>query len=87
MTYETWGTKQVKIAGRDKKQAYTLCVTSTPSGRILSFQLVWLGKTHASLPSAIAEGINEARSFGFVFSVANTQKKMSHYSTLKTIKE
>lgn len=86
-TYAKKGTKQVDIAECDKKQAYTLCIASTPVGDILPFQQVWNGKTWASPPSTSAKGMDEAIALGFDFASANSKKKNSHFSILKTIKE
>ena len=44
-TYAEKGSRQVDIAGKDEKRAYTLCVATTPSGNILPFQQVWSGET------------------------------------------
>ncbi|KAF8223555.1 hypothetical protein L208DRAFT_1381416 [Tricholoma matsutake] len=49
-TYDQQGAKDVKIAGKGEKQAYRLCIASTPAGDFLPFQLVWAGKTSRSLP-------------------------------------
>lgn len=75
------------ITGRDEKRAYTLCVRTTPTGAILPFQQVWSGKTRGSLPRANANGMAEAKELGFDFAVADSKKKTSHFSTLKTMKE
>jgi len=86
-TYEQKGSRQVDIVGKDEKRAYTLCVASTPAGDILPFQQVWSGKTRQSLPSANADGIDEANeNLGFDFVTANSKKASSHFSTFKTMK-
>ncbi|KAJ2936155.1 hypothetical protein H1R20_g939, partial [Candolleomyces eurysporus] len=86
-TYEQKGARQVSILHQDEKRAYTLCVASTPAGDILPFQQVWAGKTSTSLLSSDAKGHAEALELGFHFTVANSDKKTSHFSTLKTMKE
>ena len=40
-----------------------------------------------SLPKATAEGMSEARELGIHFAFAQSEKKTSHFSTLKTMKE
>ncbi len=86
-TYAAKGSRQVTIAGKDEKRAYTLCVATTPAGDILPFQQVWSGKTKQSLPSNRAPGMVEAIASGFDFASADSKKKTSHFSTLKTMKE
>lgn len=86
-TFDVRGARQVDIAGRDEKRAYTLCVATTPAGDILPFQQVWAGKTRTSLPSSSADGYVDAIGQGSHFAVADSSKKMSHFSTLKTMKE
>ncbi|KAG6877107.1 hypothetical protein C0992_010825 [Termitomyces sp. T32_za158] len=90
LTY-TWhdtGAKQVDSNTKDEKRAYTLLVASTPTGEFLPFQQVWSGKTKNSLPRETALRMNEAQKYGMHFTVANSQTSpLSHYSTLKTMKE
>jgi len=86
-TYAEKGSRQVDVAGRDEKRAYTLCVATTPAGNILPFQQVWSGKTWQSLPIQDAEGMSEAWEHGFDFAFANSPKYSSHFSTVKTMKK
>lgn len=86
-TYHEKGARQVNVVGKDEKRAYTLCVASTASGNILPFQQVWGGKSKLSLPRATAEGMKEAKENGFHFAFAESDKRTSHFSTLKTMKE
>jgi len=86
-TYEKRGSKQIDLAAKDKKRAYTLCVATTADGDILPFQQVWSGKTRNSLPSDRADGMTEVKELGFDFAFAASEKKTSHFSTLKTMKE
>jgi hypothetical protein len=83
--YEVRGSKQVSLAGKDKKQAYTLCTATTAAGNAIAFQQVWSGKTTKSLPSNQADGMAEALALGFHFAVAASPKVTSHFSTLKTM--
>ncbi|KAH7904029.1 hypothetical protein BJ138DRAFT_971642, partial [Hygrophoropsis aurantiaca] len=85
--YNTKGARQVDVAAKDEKRAYTLCVASTPNGNLLPFQQVWPGSTKKSLPRDNAEGMSEAKEIGIQFASANSPKKTSHFSTLKTMKE
>ncbi|KAJ2934644.1 hypothetical protein H1R20_g2448, partial [Candolleomyces eurysporus] len=87
ITYDTKGKRQVDINNLDEKRAYTLCVASTPAGDILPFQQVWAGQTKASLPTERASSYKEAIDLGFHFAFAQSPKKTSHFSTLKTMKE
>ncbi|KAF7793930.1 hypothetical protein EIP86_005052 [Pleurotus ostreatoroseus] len=86
-TYHERGSRQVDITAKDEKRAYTVCVASTPDGNLLPFQQVWSGKTAKSLPSEDAEGMEEAHDLGFHFTFADSPKRTSHFSTLKTMKE
>jgi hypothetical protein len=87
MTFAEHGLKQVDIIAKDEKWAYTLLVASTPEGTFLPFQQVWSGGTERSLPSPHTHGIMEAKEKGFDFAFAKSNKKGSHFSSLKTMKE
>lgn len=87
ITYHDKNAKQVDTHGKEDKRAYTLCVASSAAGDFLPFQQVWSGKTAASLPSSTADGMDEARELGFDFAFAQSKKRTSHFSTLKTMKE
>ena len=86
-TYHTKGAKQVDVVAKDEKRAYTLLVASTAGGDFLPFQQVWAGATSRSLPSEDADGMADAESYGFHFAFARSEKKTSHFSTLKTMRE
>ncbi|KAG6824721.1 hypothetical protein H0H92_006024 [Tricholoma furcatifolium] len=86
-TFHDKGARQVDIVGKDEKRAYTLCVATSAEGDILPFQQVWAGKTEASVPSKGAPGYTEALDLGIKFTTASSNKKTSHFSTLKTMKE
>ncbi|KAJ8496334.1 hypothetical protein ONZ45_g12488 [Pleurotus djamor] len=86
----TWahtGDKQVDVAYKEEKRAFTLMVASTMAGEILPFQQVWQGKTRGSIPKAVAPGFDEAEQLGFQFTFAASEKKTSHFSTFKTMCE
>lgn len=87
LTYHNTGDKQISIIAKDEKRAYTLVVASSCDGDILPFQQVWSGATTRSCPSADAPGMKEALERGFHFTVADSPKRTSHFSTLKTMKE
>ncbi|KAJ3516355.1 hypothetical protein NMY22_g14227 [Coprinellus aureogranulatus] len=86
-TYDKKGTRQVEVRYLDEKRAYTLCVTTTPNGDILGFQQTWSGQTKRSLPTKDAPGYNEALAQGTRFTVAQSQKKTSHFSTFSSMKQ
>jgi 5-keto 4-deoxyuronate isomerase len=89
-TYHTKGAKQVDIVGNDEKRAYTLVVASSAAGNVLPFQQVWSGKTAKSLPKTLpanATSMHRAKEIGIHFAFAESPKKTSHFSTLKTMKE
>ncbi|KAG1812464.1 uncharacterized protein BJ212DRAFT_1518931 [Suillus subaureus] len=75
----------VTIVAKDKKCAYSLLVASTADGDFLLFQQVWAGASEHSLPSHNAHSMNNTIEHGFHFAFAKNDKKMSHYSTLKTM--
>ncbi|KAG1736095.1 uncharacterized protein EDB91DRAFT_1083444 [Suillus paluster] len=62
-------------------------VVFTADGDFLPFQQVWAGASERSLPSHNAHGMNGAIEHGFHFAFVKSDKKMSHYSTLKTMQE
>ena len=89
-TYHTKGAKQVDIIGNDEKRAYTLVVASSAAGNMLLFQQVWSGKMAKSLPKALpvsAASMDRAKEIGIHFAFAESLKKTSHFSILKTMKE
>ncbi|KAF8433091.1 hypothetical protein L210DRAFT_3649966 [Boletus edulis BED1] len=86
-TFVERGSSQVNIVAKDEKWAFTLLVTSTPDGTFLPFQQVWGGVSVQSLPSAKAQGMDKAYEYGFDFTFVKSDKKGSHFSTLKTMKE
>lgn len=87
VTYHETNARQVDTHGKEEKRAYTLCVASSAAGDFLPFQQVWSGKTALSLPNATADGMAEAKELGFHFAFAQSPKRTSHFSTLKTMKE
>ena len=86
-TFDQKGKRQINITALDEKHTYTLLVATTPAGDALPFQQVWSGATMRSLLKATAEGMFEARELGIHFAFAQSEKKTSHFSTLKTMKE
>ncbi|KAJ6528844.1 hypothetical protein B0H19DRAFT_1083185 [Mycena capillaripes] len=72
---------------RDEKRAYTLGIASTSDGDLLPLEQVWGGLTDASLPTADADGYEEAQDRGFHFTVAASKKSTSLFSTEKTMEE
>lgn len=87
ITYNDKGAKQVNIALKDEKCAYTLVVASSCTGNILPFQQVWSGASIKSCPTRNANGMQEALDRGFHFTFSKSTKKSSHFSTLKTMIE
>ena len=72
---------------KDEKRAFTHLVASTADGDFLPFQQVWAGASVQSLPSQNAPRMQDALDRGFNFVFAKSNKKTSHFSTLKTMKE
>jgi hypothetical protein len=86
-TFEQRGAKQVSVVAKDEKRAYTLGIATSLIGRPLVIEQVWSGKTKASLPKESADGYEEAKAHGFLFSFAASDKKTSHFSTQSTMKD
>ena len=86
-TFNDRGADQVDIVAKDEKRAFTLLVASTADGDFLPFQQVWAGASERSLPSKNAPRMQDALDRGFDFTFAKSDKKTSHFSTLKTMKE
>ncbi|KAH9906582.1 uncharacterized protein B0H18DRAFT_839458, partial [Fomitopsis serialis] len=89
VTYHDKGARQVDVVGKEEKRAYSLLVASTPAGDFLPFQQIWAGASTRVLPAHTAPGMQEAldASHGFDFTFAASNKKTSHFSTLKTMQE
>ena len=75
------------IVAKDEKCAFTLLVASTTDRDFLPFQKVWARALEQSLPSKNASRMQDALDRGFDFAFAKSDKKTSHFSTLKTMKE
>lgn len=86
-TFHDRGAEQVNIVAKDEKRAYTLLVASTADGDFLPFQQVWSGGSRRSLPSQDSPRMQDAIDRGFDITFAQSDKKSSHFSTLKTMKE
>ena len=59
-TYETQGTKEVRMIGADDKRQITACVASSLDGDLLPLQLIFQGKTNVCHPPVTAAA-TEAR--------------------------
>ena len=77
-TYHETGARQVDIAAKEEKRAYTICVASTPDSNFLPFQQVWAGKSSKSLLSLSAKGMQEALEFRIHFAYADSGKRTSY---------
>ena len=86
-TFNDCGAEQVDIVVKDEKHAFTLLVASTADGDFLPFQQVWAGASVWSLLSQNAPWMQDALDRGFDFVFAKSNKKTSHFSTVKTMKE
>ena len=77
-TYETKGSKQVPIAGMDDKRQITAVVASSLDGQLLPLQLIFQGKTDASLPPHT----DASTLAGF-----HLTKSQNHWSNQETMQE
>lgn len=81
-TYETTGSGQVSVIGLEEKRAFTVLAGVSSNGAALPFQVIWKGKTGASLPSASSPGYAEAVKLGIRFEYSNTDTYWSTYETM-----
>jgi hypothetical protein len=86
-TFNDQGAKQVDIVVKDEKHAFTLLVACTADRDFLPFWQVWAGVSKRSFPSKNASWMQDVLDRGFDFTFAKSDKKMNHFSTLKTMKE
>ena len=89
-TYDPIGTNQVTIVGKEDKRAFTIMVGISMSGQVLPFQIMYGGKTSASLPeinnpnSEFKHANDEAKSLRFRFEWTGISG--NHWSNLETMK-
>ena len=91
-TYDPIGTNQVAIVGKEDKRAFTIMVGVSMSGKALPFQIMYAGKTIASLPqindlaptSKFKDANAEAKAFRFRFEPSGVAG--NHWSNLETMK-
>ena len=80
-TWETKGSKHVKVHGAEDKRQITVAVSSAANGHCLPFQVIFQGATTKSLPKQLA-GRAECEQSGW-----NITYSHNHWSTLDTSKE
>ena len=82
----TWapiGSKQVEVVGKDEQRSFTLVVGISMSGEVLPFQVVYTGKTPASLPTSSAPNyIRATEELKFHFESSGND---TYWSTVKTM--
>lgn len=78
MTYETRGSKDVKVIGGEDKRQITVCVASSMDGDLLPLQLVFAGKTTQCLPQLSPSAAAAAVHLTF---------SDNHWSSQKTMRE
>ncbi|KAK7467425.1 hypothetical protein VKT23_004479 [Stygiomarasmius scandens] len=83
VTWNKKGEKQVDIAGKDEKRAFTLVPSISASGEVLPMQAIFQGQTQQSCPSKGAAAYQEARALGFLLEPSCTD---TYWSTLDTMK-
>ncbi|KAJ6493122.1 hypothetical protein C8R45DRAFT_1095639 [Mycena sanguinolenta] len=86
-TFEVRGAKQVSVAGKDEKRAYTIGMATCADSKPLPTEQIWSGKSKLSLPKETADGYQQAKDYGFQFSFAASNKKTSHFSTQSTMQD
>jgi hypothetical protein len=81
-TYAPKGSKQVDVVGKDEKRGFTVVVGISMSGELLPFQVIYVGSTPCSLPTAGTPDYLEATGvLEFQFGSGGT----NHWSTLSTM--
>jgi hypothetical protein len=80
-TWETKGSKQVTVHGKEDKRQVTAVVSSTSDGVLLPLQVVFTGTTFRSLP-VLNEGRRHCEALGWDLTTSN-----NHWSTLQTYKD
>jgi hypothetical protein len=83
-TYERKGSRQVSTVGLEEKRAFTLNVAISASGALLPFQIIFKGKTKASLPTASSFHYDEAIDLGFSFEISGTDNYWANMKTMKS---
>ena len=89
-TYDPIGATQVPVVGKEDKRAFTIMVGISMDGVVLPFQIMYGGKTPASLPdinnstSEFKDANNEAKRLQFRFE--HTGVTGNHWSNLVTMK-
>jgi hypothetical protein len=82
MTYECIGAKQIAVIGKEEKRAFTVLMGVSASGEVLPFQVVWKGKTAASLPSPSSPYWTDAADIGIKFVYSGTDTYWSNHQTM-----
>ena len=89
-TYDSIGTNQVAIVGKEDKRAFTIMAGVSMGGEVLPFQIMYSGKTDGSLPnindltSKFKDMNSEAKRLRFRFE--STGIPANHWSNLNTMK-
>lgn len=81
-TYEVIGSKQVSMIGQEEKRACTLLAGISAAGDLLPWQIIVVGKTKCSLPSACARSYDEAMNLKFQFAFSKTDTYWSTFETM-----
>ncbi|KAJ6513471.1 hypothetical protein C8R45DRAFT_1050224 [Mycena sanguinolenta] len=79
-TFEVRGAKQVSVAGKDEKRAYTIGMATCADGKPLPTEQIWSGKSKLSLPKETADGYQQVKDYA-------SNKKTSHFSTQSTMQD
>ena len=89
-TYDHMGTNQVTIVGKEDKRAFMIMVGILMSSEVLPFQIMYAGKTSASLPeidnpkSKFKAANDKAKKLGFCFEPTGVPG--NHWSNITTMK-
>ncbi|KAI0071325.1 hypothetical protein K474DRAFT_1607106 [Panus rudis PR-1116 ss-1] len=83
LTWAETGAKQVSLIGGDEKRAFTVMVSVSNSGDLLPFQVIYMGKTTASMPSNMAPHYHDCINAGFRFEFSGTKTYWSNQKTMQ----
>jgi hypothetical protein len=78
-TYESSGSRDVKVIGGDDKRQITVCMGSSLHGDLLPLQLIFKGSTKRSLPDATPESTEAAVHLTCSHNHWSSQETMQQY--------
>lgn len=84
-TWAATGSLQVSLVGQDEKRAFTVVLSLSNSGVLLSFQVIYSGASSQSCPQKSADKYNKAIGAGFKFEPSMTSTYWSMQATMRSL--